>query len=42
MHIYDGAMRFFHPVYTFEEIFDAIQKGECEIVPHLSERALSF
>src|SRR5699024_4338847 len=42
MHIYDGAMRFFHPVHTFEEIFDAIKKGECEIVPHLSERALSF
>ena len=42
MHIYDGAMRFFYPVLTFDEIFAAIKKGDCEIVPHLSERALSF
>ena len=40
--IYDGAMRFFYPVLTFDEIFAAIKKGDCEIVPHLSERALSF
>ena len=25
MHIYDGAMRFFYPVHTFEEIFAAIK-----------------
>ena len=42
MHIYDGAMRFFYPVLTFDEIFAAIKKGDYEIVPHLNERALSF
>ena len=42
MHIYDGAMRFPYPVTTFAEIFAAVKKGEYQIVPHLSERALSL
>lgn len=42
LHIYDGAMRFFYPVTTFDEIFAAIRKGDYEIVPHLNERATGF
>ncbi len=42
LHILDGAMRFFYPVNTFQEIFAAIGKGDYEIVPHLGDRALSF
>lgn len=39
MHLYDGAMRFAHPVTTIEEIFAAIGRGEYEIVPHLPKIA---
>jgi len=38
VHILDGAMRFPYPVETASEIFEAIRRGDGEIVPNMTNR----